>query len=217
MPQRNQTIIRRDINRLNELVARSVAVHPVFLVLAQLVAQAAANVNNAWQALQAATVGGVKERKERDTAIGRLLGWIQRWRPLCFIMVPGARESIRMLPSDGATPDDVIRVAEDMRKLLGTNLAAVSFKDQALADLGGMIEETRKETDEASVALPVEAAARDAHSDACNKANAILVEGLHTVRAIFGPTSPEYKQFIAKDNSKEDEGSTEQGPVAGKK
>ena len=44
-----------------------------------------------------------------------------------------------------------------------------------------------------------------AYTEACLIANEALVKGLDIIRAIFGATSPEYKQFIARASSKEEE------------
>ena len=122
-----------------------------------------------------------------------------------LIVVPGAALNLRTLPSSGATPDDVIRVAEDMVEFIKTNPGAEQFRTAALESFGGVIEKAHKETSEAVAVLPAEAAARQAYSDACNQANSILIGGTEIVRATFGRTSPEYKQFIARAKSSEED------------
>ena len=150
-------------------------------------------------------IQGDKERDEKDKAIDILIKWIQRWRPVILLSVPGADKNLKTLPSTGATPDDVIRVAEDMIEFMKTNVGASSFNASANTDLGSAITNAKKETGEATAILPQEASARSAHTDACNSANDVLVKGLDVVRAIFGGKSPEYKQFIARKSEKEEE------------
>jgi len=105
---------------------------------------------------------GNKERQERDDAIRRLIQWIQTWRPVIFITVPGAETKIRALPSSGAPPDDVIRVVEDMSLFIQKQESIITFKESALNELNSLIESARKETAEATAALPQEAVARQA-------------------------------------------------------
>jgi hypothetical protein len=81
-----------------------------------------------------------------------------------------------------------------MAEFINTNPGAESFRAEAVDSLGNMIEKARKETSEASAALPAEAAGRQAYSEACMSANTILVRGTKVVRAIFGRISAEYKQ-----------------------
>ena len=100
--------------------------------------------------------------------------------------------------------DDVIRTAEDMAEFIKGNPGAESFRSEAMAALGEMIAAAKKETAEASDALPAEAAARQAYSEACLAANSILTRGTEVIRALFGRTSREYKQFIARTGAKEE-------------
>ena len=205
MPARNQVIIRRDINRLKEVIERTKATNPALLAISAVVTTASDKVNKAWQDYQKVAVQGDKERNERDEAINVLIKWIQRWRPIILLSVPGADKNIKNLPSTGATPDDVIRVAEDMIEFMRSNPGASSFNAPANSDLGTALTNAKKETGEATAILPQEASARQAFTDECNSANNVLVKGLDVVRAIFGATSPEYKQFIARSSSKEEE------------
>ena len=205
MPSRNQTQIRRDINRLKETIDRHDQENPSLAAIKPLVDESTTSVNSAWQNYQSAAVKGDKERRERDDAVSLLISWIQRWRPVVMLKVPGAAMNIRNLPASGATPDDVIRVAEDLLKFISENPATESFRTQANQELGEGIAAARKETSEATAALPEEAAARQAYSEACLNANAVLVRGLDIIRAIFGRTSPEYKQFIARASAREEE------------
>jgi hypothetical protein len=205
MPSRNQAEIRRDINRLEETIDRRAASNPALGVLLPRVRMSAEKINNCWQLYQAASVTGDKERQERDAAIDKVVSWIQQWRPVTLLMVPGASDNIRQLPASGSTPDQVIQVAEDLIKFISTNEAAADFREQAQAELGTLLDDAKKENREAVAALPAETSARQAYSDACIEANAILIRGLEVIRAIFGRTSPEYKQFIARRSAAEEE------------
>ncbi len=205
MPSRTQAIIRRDINRLNETIERHKDTQPALAAISRIVNTAAQDMNNAWQRYQATAVAGDREREERQTAIRTLIKWIQKWRPVMMLIVRGADSNIRNLPSSGATPDDVIRVAEDMLKLISENLDAKSFRASCIDDLGDGLENAKKETLEATSILPQEAAARHDYSETSIVANTALNAGLNIIRSRFGPTSPEYKQFIARDTPEEEE------------
>ena len=205
MPTRNQVIIRRDINRLKDTIERTKDSNPALSAILPTVIAVCDEVNQAWQEFQKIAVQGDKEREERDESINILIKWIQRWRPVIMLTVPGADQNLRNLPSRGATPDDVIRVAEDMLDFINVKDEASSFRGAANTDMGNALTNAKKETTEATAILPQEASTRQAYTDACLLANEVLVKGLDTVRAIFGRTSPEYKQFIARVSEKEEE------------
>lgn len=206
MPSRTLSMIRRDINRLEDTVMRHKDSHAALAAMETPVKTAAQNVNAAWQHYQNVAVAGDREREERDTAVGRLLSWIQRWRPVLLLLVDGAEENLKKLPPGAPTPDDVIRVAEDMVQFMQAQGDFVIDAQAAIADLGDSIESARKETQEAVSALPAEDEAREAFSQACLDANPFVVRGTQVIRAIFGPTSPEYRRFIARSgNGEEDE------------
>ena len=205
MPSRNLAIIRRDINRLHDLIQEHLESEPALAVLAELVQQKRDEVNSCFQKFQSAAVIGDKERKERDDAIVILLKWVQKWRPVILTLVPGADSNLKNLPSGAATPDDIIRVAEDMVKFIDTNESAASFRAKAVEALGAKLTNAKKETKEATLALPVETKAENEYTQACLEANQVLVKCLKTVKASFGGTSPEYKQFIARKSAKEEE------------
>jgi len=204
MPNRNLTLIRRHINRLLELIRQKGALYPVLQILTPLVESAVQSVNDAWQKYQQAAVIGTKERSERDSAAGVLLKWIQQWRPLVLLFVPGAEANIHKFPSTGGTVDDSIRIAEDLQSMIMNNPAAASLKEAALAELGEKLANAKKETREAVDALPLENAAREAYTEACLRANEVLVRALDTIRSLFGPTSAEYRQFSLRSRGKEE-------------
>lgn len=211
MPARSQSLIRRDINRLSETIQRHGDTHPPLTAIAPMVHEAAEKINSAWQKYQQAAVAGSKEREDRDSRVKDLLNWIQRWRPALLMIIPGADANIHRLPPNGATPDDVIRVAEDMQALIQEKGDGLQ---PALEDLGDAITLAKTETTEATAALPAEAEARKIFSDTCLDANGILVRGSEIIRAIFGRTSPEYRQFIAR-SSKEEEATIETEAMTG--
>ena len=205
MPHRNQTLIRRGINRLYDTLLRNKAAYPALAAILAIVTEHKSRVNEAWQEFQSTAVAGDKARAERDTAVGMLVSWIQQWRPVVMLLVPGASSNIRNLPSGATTSDDVARVAEDLAAFIKSNDGSASFRKSALDDLGDGIEAVKKETKEAAAALPAEASARESYSEACEAANTVLVKGTEVIRSIFGRTSPEYKQFIQRESSEEEE------------
>ena len=145
------------------------------------------------------------QREERDQALGILNTSLQQWRPVVMILVPGADQNVKNLPASGATPDDVITVAEDLLKFINENEAAESFREAAASDLGVKLENTKSEVSDATHALPAESAARETFSEAILSANDVLTKGLLIIRAIFGRTSPEYKQFIERASKEEED------------
>lgn len=204
MPSRSQAKIRRDINRLHATIQQYKDEHPPLAVLADITAAAAEAVNKAWQDYQQLAVLGDKEREERDKTIAQLKQWIKKWRPIFILFMPGAQENIKKILYSTATPDDVIRVVEDMIELMKNNPNADRFRNEALETLGDRLEVARRETSEAVAILPREVDARRIFRDACKHANVILTRGIQVVRSIFGRTSPEYKKFIARSNPSKD-------------
>ncbi len=162
MPSRSQTRIRRDINRLSELLSRQDTNDPALFALKPLVNGASQLANERWQAYQQASVTATKEREERNQALGALTNWLRKWRPLLALMVPGVDSNLRRLPATGTTPDDLIRAAEDLAVFIQRDPGAEHVRSPTLEALGNGIEAARKETEEAAHALPIEAGAREA-------------------------------------------------------
>ncbi|MBN2401890.1 MAG: hypothetical protein JXN64_05780 [Spirochaetes bacterium] len=213
MPSRNNAMIRRDINRLADLISEKGNAVPALEVLSGPVKEAAGQVNSAWKEYQSVSVAGDKEREERDSAVERLVDWIQHWRPVLFVMVPGADKNIKTLPRNGGTTDDVVRIAEDMVDFMKAEPGAASFAEKAMADLGDRLEKAARENREAVEVLSKEQGARFGFSEACIKANEVLVHSLNVVRSAFGPTSSEYKQFIARSSDSGGEAEDETVPA----
>jgi hypothetical protein len=200
---------------LYDIVEREKENHKVFSTMSQLVSKTTNDVNTAWQDYQAVSVQGDEERKEREEALDILIKWSQRWRYMLLMFVPGVILNIHKIPSRGATPDDFIRVAEDVIKLINSNKNAEPIRADAMEDLGDKLENAKKETAEATAILPAETHARNHLTDTCILANNILVRGTEIVRSIFGPTSPEYKQFIARASASDSEDEDDDSEVEG--
>ena len=118
------------------------------------------------------------------------------WRPIVLYTVPGAEQNVHALPPSGSTPDDLIRAAGDLGKFIKENPGTGAYRKAALDALGDLLDKAKKESSEATVALPEETRARAAFTEAALAANALVVRGSEVVRALFGPHSPEYRQFI---------------------
>ena len=99
MPTRNQTIIRRDINRLKDTIERHKDNNPALSALLPIVESVCDSVNSAWNNYRSVAVQGDKERAERETAVDTIIKWIQRWRPVIILYVPGADKNIKILPA----------------------------------------------------------------------------------------------------------------------
>lgn len=166
MPLRSQAKIRRDINRLDALIAEHAAVHAALAAIQPEVSAAAARVNTTWRAFQSAAITASREIEERDSASAALLSWARAWRGVVIIKVPGALENIRDLPASGATPDDVVRLATDLKTIIDTRPQAEPFRASANAELGTKLEDAARETKEANAALPAKQAARAAFAAA---------------------------------------------------
>jgi len=204
MPARSQIRIRRDLNRLDGLLQEHAARQPALAAVQVQVATATAEINRRFQVYQQSAVAADRERSERDEAIGNLRNWVQQWRPVVMLLVPGAAANLLQLPASGATLDDQVRVAEDLRDFIANSPGATAFREPALKALGEQIEVTRKEYADAATALPAEAGARAALTEATLSGNTVLVRALDIVRAIFGSKSPEYKQFVVRSASPAD-------------
>jgi hypothetical protein len=215
MPARSQIRIRRDLNRLKTLVDEHAQDNAALAAIADDVAASAGRVNVAFQNYQQVAVVATREREERDASVGRLHGWVQRWRPVVLLKIPGAAGNLRTLPSSGATPDDEVRLAEDLRDLMRKDPGAGPFREAALAALGDLIEAARKETAEATTALPAQDGARAALTEATLGGNAVLVRALDIVRAVFGARSPQYKQFVLRSASPADAQQEDQEAATG--
>ncbi|HEY8432649.1 MAG TPA: hypothetical protein VIL20_29965 [Sandaracinaceae bacterium] len=205
MPLRTQAKIRRDINRLDALITEHAPVHPPLAAIQPEVSAAAENVNSKWRAYQNAAITLSRELKERDTAVAAVLKWARSWRGVVLIKIPGAESNIHEIPANGATADDVLRHASDIQALIETRPEAESFREQALAELGTQLDDAKRETKEATLALPAKETAREAYGTSTIEANTVLVRASEIVRNIFGPKSREYKQFIGRATPKEEE------------
>jgi len=204
MPARSQARIRREINRMAELIEREGS-NPALGAIAPIVKDTAAQLNAAWQNYQQAAVSADKERSERDSAVAQIRTWIQRWRPILLLTTPGAESNTRGLPPSGSTPDDTLRVARDLMTFMEETPSTASFREAAREDLGSKLEAAQRETHEATQSLPNEEGARAALTEASVNANRVLVRGIEVVRAIFGPASANYRQFMSRETGAEAE------------
>jgi hypothetical protein len=232
MAKRNNSQIRRDINRLNTTIQRHTEI-PSLTAIAKDVSEIASKVDGTYRSYQLLVVQGNSERSARDTIMIEVSKWMQEWRPVVLLKIPGAQDSIRALPNSGVTPDDIISVAKDLLELVKVHPEAKEFSEKALEKEPLIIEADTKVSNAASLFTQEREALR-LFSAACTEANNILVRGSEIVRTVFGKTSPEYKKLISKtsvsdsendttddnDNTNEDDTTTvdnaqEEEPVAG--
>lgn len=203
MPSRSQAIIRRHINRLYAEVNRHLDTHPGLAALQPVVAQQAEQLNQAWQAYMSVIQTGDQERVERNNAIDRLFVRVRIWRPLTLAILPTAQQSLKKMPSQNSTPTDVIAVAQDLLNFLQEKEALAGVREQAIAGLGTQLEDAVRENNEATASLRLEDVAREHYTEASLEANRVLVHSLSMIRAIFGNTSPVYRQFIQNESADE--------------
>jgi hypothetical protein len=212
-------MIRQQINRLSETAERLAETQPALAAIQPLVAASAERMNEVWQTYQTSVLSADKERDERDQAVTDLLSWHKQWRPVVLMLVPGAKDTLRVQPRRGGTPDEVIGVCEDLARFINDNPATASFREAAAGQLDDGIDRARRKTATVITALATEAAARQAHGDACKEVNTVLVYGSAVVRTFFGPTSPEYRQLLSCASAREGdeieaESQTEEGDEA---
>ena len=208
MARRNNAMIRRDIKRLVALIEEKGSETPALAAVSGDVKEAASRIDIAWKVFQALSVKGDKDRAERDDAMDSLLSWIQQWRPVILVKIPGADMNLKTLPPKGATPDETVTVAEDMIDFMKSATVSAAFIAGAEADLGTRLEIAKALINAASDTLFMEEGAEADFTEACQFANPILVKTLKIVRSAFGPTAREYKQFIARESSDDEEDST---------
>ncbi len=205
MASRTLALIRRGINRLYDLLTRRGSEHPALQALTDVVAASTTRVNASWQQLQELSVSGDRERAERDSAVAALRTAVQQWRPVIFVRASEAAKNISTLPSGGGTVDDLVRIANDMVKLVDEYEGLSSIREAVAQQLGAAAARAEKESAEALEAYPAELRAQEAYTQACMEANEILVHGSRVVRATFGSTSPEYRQFITRGTAAEED------------
>jgi hypothetical protein len=80
-------MIRRDINRLKDIVEREKENFPVLTAVAPLIFKTADQVNAAWQDFQAVSIQGDEERQERKDALTIIIKRIQEWEPAIMMHV----------------------------------------------------------------------------------------------------------------------------------
>lgn len=206
MGTRTQARVRRDINRLVELIDGRPQ-EPALQALRSLVVPHAERVNAGARTLAAARLAQDKEAAERDTAARTVLTWIQTWRPLVLIAAPGAAANLRALPAGAATADDLLRVVSDLRALIDTYRDPAgnpfAFAEAALAGLAEADAALGRESSDAVQALAAEAAAQGEFAEATAAAAPVIVRGSQVVRALFGPTSPEYRRLVQRSTPEE--------------
>lgn len=203
MPSRNQALVRRHINRLQAELSRHLDTQPGLAALHPIVTQHAEQLNQAWQDYLSIVQTGDQERVERDNAIDQLFVWVRIWRPLTLTILPTAKQSLKDMPTQNATPTDIIAVAKDLLHFLEEKEALANIREQAVTGLGTKLEDAIRETDEATASLRLEDVAQEHYSELSVEANRVLVHGLSMIRAIFGSTSPVYRQFIQNEPSAE--------------
>lgn len=205
MPSRSQKRIRRDINNLKDTVENNPD-NPVLTNLKPVVVTASDEVNNTWQDVVDTGVKQNKEAFERDSVLGQGKTWLQSWRPLILILVPGAAENLKIIPSGAPTVGTLLSVIIDTRDFVlnyrDNEDNPLSFAEAAITDLGTLVEDIKREGSEAHTALIEEERAEQAFKKATDAANTIVVQGSRIVRAIFGATSPDYKRLIARSTKK---------------
>lgn len=196
MPARSLALIYRHINRLKDTIGEYAPEHAALAALKPGADAYAAQVDSAYQAYVDSIAKGDKERGERDSAIDALRNAVSKWRGVVLCTVPGAGATVHALPPRGGTVDDMLRVGDVLEHFIETNPATTAFRKDAVGELKPLLAAAGKQTAEATSALPAQQAAREAFGAACLAANPFLVHATEVVRAIFGPTSRQYKQFI---------------------
>ena len=73
MPHRNQTLIRRGINRLYDTLLRNKAAYPALAAILAIVTEHKSRVNEAWQEFQSKAVAGDKEAGSYAAGAGCIL------------------------------------------------------------------------------------------------------------------------------------------------
>ena len=205
MPARNQAEIRRYLVRLKDIVDAQAPKNAVFVPLKNVVDDVHVRLEGAWKRFQEVSLRGDQERSEREDALGELRRAVQSWRPMLMLVAPAAKNNVRTLPPNGGTPTDLIRVAEDIRDYIQTDAAVAARLSGAVDALDAAIRSASKETDEATLILSEESAAREALSAVSIEANTTLVLGSDVVLATLGSASPEYRSLRKRSSAAEND------------
>jgi hypothetical protein len=184
MPAKAHQWTRREMNRLVRVVSAHAKSYPPLEAVRSMIVHCADELNTAW-----ADYRRTRAKQLRDESQRTLSRFVERWRPVVILLVPGAMERLGELPPRGgksllAYAQEIVvlvqdepgeaRLAEILRMELDATAAAA---DEVFSDAA----------DAALLAL----------SDAAQRANIVLLHGLDALRACVGEDSEVYRDFAA--------------------
>lgn len=182
MPAKAHQWTRREINRLVRVVSTHAKNHPPLEAVRSMVVHCADELNTAWADYRRARARRRGEECERT-----LSRFVERWRPVAILLVPGAMDRLGELPPRGGK--SLVAYAQEIVSLLRSEpgeerLARIVEED--LAKAAAAAEECLSDAEDA---------ARLALSDAAQRANIVLFHALDTLRACVGEDSEVYREF----------------------
>jgi hypothetical protein len=182
MPAKAHQWTRREMNRLVRVVAAHAKAHPPLEAMRSMIVHCADELNTAWADYR--RTRAKKPQVEDERALSR---FVQRWRPVVILLVPGATERLGELPPRGGR--SLVAYAEQLVSLVrsepGEERLAEILKAELDVSCAAMEEALSDAEDAAGLAL----------SDAAQRANIVLFHTLDALRACVGEDSEVYRDF----------------------
>lgn len=172
------------MNRLVRVVADHAEAHPPLAALRMMLVHCAHELNAAWADYRRARA------KKGGASVDRELSrFVQRWRPVVILLVPGAAERLGELPPRGG------RCLTSYAEVLVSLVREEPDEERLTATLEAELRAIQARAFGGESYSDAEDAARFALSDAAQRANIVLFHGLDALRACVGEDSAVYRDF----------------------
>lgn len=183
MPARFHQWVRREINRLAKVFAERAADDPAIEAVYPLVAHAADEMNAAWLSYRR-----VRARSPSAPEC-QLARFVERYRPVAILLVPGALNELDELPPCGGR--DLAMIAEHLLALIESEPSEAKLAQAMRAELiaareGALVGKSSAEE-----------SARYTLSDAAQRASLVIAHAVELYRGTVSAESGLYAEFAA--------------------
>lgn len=183
MPARFHQWVRREINRLAKVFSERATDDPAIAAVYPMVAHAADEINAAWASYRRVRA---RAREKPECALAR---FVERYRPVVILLVPGALNELEALPPRGGS--DLAMIAEHLLALVETEPSESRLAYAMRLELAAALEGAT-----AGKSSPEECA-RFVLSDAAQRASIVLTHALELYRGTVSEESALYAEFAA--------------------
>lgn len=182
MPVKAHQSTRREMNRLVRAISAHAGAHPPLEAMRSMIVHCADELNAAWADYRRARA---KRTERGERALSR---FVERWRPVAILLVPGASDRLGELPPRGGR--SLVAYAKEILALIRAEPGEERLADVIEAELAVSAPSSAEEA--LSDAMD---AARLALSEAAQRANIVLLHGLDALRACVGEDSEVFREF----------------------